>query len=121
VGQLLKLKRSLHGPMAASSDRGRTERSDGTSETTAFQAAVTLRRPSVAVLPICAIGTDVALPYLAEAITDDVVASLSRDRGLMIIADAGFAGTGSFTPEWRQIADRVGAQYHYGCSIRPST
>lgn len=118
TGQLLKLKRSLHSPMSADTDRGRIERADGTGATTAFQAALTLRRPSVAVLPIRGIGTDVALPYLAEAISDDLVASLSRDRGLLVIADAGFATAGNFTPEWRQVADRVGAQYLVQGSVR---
>ncbi|MGD9882493.1 MAG: tetratricopeptide repeat protein [Reyranella sp.] len=118
TGQLLKLRRSMQGPVDADADRSLDERSDRTSPATAFQAALTLRRPSVAVLPIRAIGTDVVLPYLAEAISDDLVASLSRDRNLMVMADAGVAGAANFSLEWRRIAERVGAQYLVQGSVR---
>jgi TolB-like protein len=118
TGPLLKLGRLLQSPVATDADRSRTGRSDRIRGTIAFQAAVTPRRPAVAVLPIRGVGEDAALPYLAEAISEDLVISLSRDRSLTVIADSGFSGEGNFFPEWRQIADRAGARYLVQGSVR---
>lgn len=117
TGRLLEVWRSMQAPSAGAADRGR-ERDDGASPPIAFQAAVALRRSSVAVLPIRGIGTDVALPYLAEAISEDLAASLSRDRSLMVLAGSGVAEAGNFSPEWRRAAERLGAQYLVQGSVR---
>lgn len=118
-GPLLKLRRLLKPPVPADTDtgRGRAEPSDR-DRILAPQPAATHRRPSVAVLPIRSIGQDAALPYVAEALSEDLVASLSRDRSLIVIAAAGLGGVGTFSPEWRRISDRIGARYLVQGSVR---
>ena len=80
AGPLLKLARSLQRSAAANMERGRSVRADTIRRAIPSRAAGTLQRPSVAVLPIRSLGEDAALPYLAEAISEDLVSSLSRDR-----------------------------------------
>jgi TolB-like protein len=116
AGPLLKLARSLQRSAAANMERSRSGRAD-TVRAIPSRAAGTLQRPSVAVLPIRSLGEDAALPYLAEAISEDLVSSLSRDRGLIVV-DAGLSESGSFFPGSRQMAERAGAQYLVQGSIR---
>jgi TolB-like protein/DNA-binding SARP family transcriptional activator len=117
TGTLLKLQRLLKRSPPADTVPGRSEPFDRNHALPSPPAA-THRRPSVAVLPIRSIGQDAALPYIAEAFSEDLVASLSRDRGLIVIADTDAGGTGNFSPQWRQISDRLGAQYLVQGSVR---
>jgi DNA-binding SARP family transcriptional activator len=75
------------------------------------EAALQQRWPSVGVLPLRGVGSDVVLPHLADAITEDLVTSLSRDRNMVVIAHGLGQGAPHASLDPREIARQIGAHY----------
>jgi adenylate cyclase len=76
------------------------------------------RHPSVAVLPLANLSGDSANDHLCAGIFEDVIASLSRFRNLMVIArHSAFRFSLDANPA-HEIGKRLGARYLLGGSLR---
>ena len=77
-------------------------------------------RPSVAVLPFDNMSGDERETYMADGLTEDLIAALSKYRGLRVIArNSCFAYKGRAV-DVRQAAKELGAQYVLEGSVRKS-
>ncbi len=75
-------------------------------------------KPSIAVLPFQNLGGDSEQEYFAEGISEDVIAALSRNRWLMVIArSSSFAFKGEGLAS-REVARQLGAGYVLDGSVR---
>jgi TolB-like protein/Flp pilus assembly protein TadD len=80
--------------------------------------AASSRRPSIAVLPFANIGGDAAHDYLADGISEDVIATLAQYRWFHVIArNSSFAFRGR-TVTTKQIARELGVRYLLDGSVR---
>jgi TolB-like protein/class 3 adenylate cyclase len=76
------------------------------------------RKPSVAVLPFNNMSGDPSQEYFADAITDDIITALSKNRWLLVIArNSTFAFKGR-SPDVRRVARELGANYVVEGSVR---
>jgi DNA-binding SARP family transcriptional activator/Tfp pilus assembly protein PilF len=115
TGPLLKVWRNLRKTQATD---GTTARPELVSIPAVPQLARLPRWPSVAVLPLRAVSSDSAIPHLADAITEDLVTSLSRDRSMAVIAHGAILSAERLPLDVRQIAQQIGAQYIVEGSVR---
>jgi TolB-like protein/class 3 adenylate cyclase len=76
------------------------------------------RNPSVAVLALANLSGDAANDHLCEGIAEDIIASLSRFRSLMVIARHSAFLFSLKSQSLRDIARRLGARYLLGGSLR---
>lgn len=84
------------------------------------QAAVDEENPSIAVLPFRNLSGQVDQDYFSDGVTDDIITSLSRFRGLDLIArTSSFALRGKDLSA-TEIGSRLGARYVAQGSIRLS-
>lgn len=114
-GPLLKVWRNLHKTRGADA----TPRAGRASSVpAAARPAILPRYPSVAVLPFRAVGSDSAIAHLAEAITEDLVTSLSRDRSMAVIGHGAFLGIETLPLDLRGAAQQIGVQYLVEGSVR---
>jgi adenylate cyclase len=79
-----------------------------------------LERPSIAVLPLRNLSSDAEQNFFADGVTDDIITSLSRFRGIDLIArGSSFALRDKQLPI-AEIGSRLGARYIAQGSIRSS-
>ncbi|MFL5259769.1 MAG: tetratricopeptide repeat protein, partial [Hyphomicrobiales bacterium] len=102
------MKASLRPPAASSSKRAGLERLEA------------MERPSIAVLPLRNLSSDAEQNFFADGVTDDIITSLSRFRGIDLIArGSSFALRDKHLPI-AEIGSRLGARYIAQGSIRYS-
>lgn len=117
-GPLLKACRTLRTTPANEGAAAGRQLADAASEPTAPGLGRLPRWPSVAVLPLRALGDDPALTHLGAAIAEDLVTNLSRDRSMAVMAYGGLPDADRLPLDIRQIAQQIGAQYLVQGSIR---
>ena len=75
-------------------------------------------KPSIAVLPFQNMGGDPEQEYFADGMVEDIIASLSRNRHLFVIArNSTFAYKGK-SPDIRQVGRDLGVRYVLEGSVR---
>ena len=118
TGPLQKVWRNLRKSQAKESAPQRAVIVEQPKAPGAPQIVYQARWPSVGVLPLRGVGSDQVLPHLADAITEDLITSLSRDRTMTVIAHS-LGATGDRGPgDPREIARQIGAQYLVEGSFR---
>jgi len=75
-------------------------------------------RPSVAVLPICALGDEDQQALLADGLTHDLTVRLARTRWLFVTARASAARFHASAFDPAEIGRRLGVRYLLGGSLR---
>jgi TolB-like protein/class 3 adenylate cyclase len=75
-------------------------------------------KPSIAVLPFQNMSGDPEQDYFADGVVEDVIAGLSRNKGLFVIArNSSFAYKGK-SPDIRQVGRELGVRYVLEGSVR---
>ena len=75
-------------------------------------------KPSIAVLPFVNLSGDPGQEYVADGITEDIIAGLSRFRSLFVIArNSTFSYKGK-SPDVREVANDLGVRYVLEGSVR---
>src|SRR5690606_9912613 len=75
-------------------------------------------RPVIAVLPFVNLSDDAEQTYFSEAVTADIVANLSKQRWLDVIATTAMIGPSGKPPDARQLARELGVTYGVEGSVR---
>ncbi len=75
-------------------------------------------RPTVAVLPFDNMSGDTEQEYFADGITEDIITALSKHRWLKVVARNTTFGFKGQSPDVRQIATQLGADYIVEGSVR---
>ena len=105
---------------ARSSKFGAAGAGEGTSlDAAAYDLDLTLpARPSVAVLPICALGDEDQQALVADGLTHDLTVRLARTRWLFVTARASAARYHASAFDPAEIGRRLGVRYLLGGSLR---
>jgi TolB-like protein len=77
-------------------------------------------RPTVAVLPFNNMSGDAEQEYFADGITEDITTALSKHRWLRVVARNSAFGYKGQSPDVRQVAAELGADYVVEGSVRRS-
>lgn len=75
-------------------------------------------RPSIAVMPFGAPGSDADDRTLSDGIAEDVITELSRFREVMVISRSSSFGCEPFARDVRRVAETLGARYVLEGSVR---
>lgn len=75
-------------------------------------------KPSIAVLPFANRSGDIEQEYFADAVADDIITDLSRDRSLFVIARTSSFAYRAHAADVRQIARELGVRYILEGSVR---
>ncbi len=75
-------------------------------------------RPAIAVLPLKNLSGDVDQEYFADAISEDIIAALSRNRWLMVIARNSTFTYKDQATDLKQIGTQLGVRYVLDGSVR---
>ncbi len=75
-------------------------------------------RPTLAVLPFRAAGSDEADRYFGEGITEDIITGVSRSRSLFVVSRSSGMRYGDERPDTRAIAEELGVKYLLTGSVR---
>lgn len=81
--------------------------------------AETLRRPSIAVLPLSVLSLDPRIGFFAQALVEDVTALLARVPGFVVIAHASAAVFDGPQASARDVARQLGVRFVVQGSVRP--
>lgn len=77
-----------------------------------------LERPSIAVLPLRNLSTNVEQDFFADGVTDDIITSLSRFKGVDVIARSSSFALRDKQSSLQEIGSQLGARYVAQGSIR---
>lgn len=115
--QVAALRRLL-GAQAISTVQGRGYRFCLGVEAEASPAIQAPARPTIAVLPFANLSADPGQEYFSDAVTQDIITSLSKYRWLTVVARNTMFGYKNVQLDVRRLAAELGAQYVVEGSVR---